>query len=254
MDSDSTTDGAIIITGSSRGIGAAAARQAARRGHPVCINYKNSRDEAEAVAQTIRNDGGAALVVQGDMASEADIVRMFKTCDEEFGALFGLINNAGIVGPVSRVEDLKAEALQEILSINVAGCFLCAREAVRRMSTVKGGKGGVIVNVSSRAARLGGPGEWVHYAASKGAVDGLTIGLAKEVATEGIRVNAVSPGLIDTEIHERAGVGDRIERLTPGVPMQRVGTADEVAETIMWLMSDAASYLTGVTVDVSGGR
>jgi NAD(P)-dependent dehydrogenase (short-subunit alcohol dehydrogenase family) len=246
--------GAVIITGSSRGIGAATATLIASRGHPVCINHRDSAADADAIAHTIEAAGGRTIVVQGDMGNDDDVVRLFETCDRELGTLGGLVANAGIVGPVSRVDALDRAALDHVLAVNVAGVFACAREAVRRLSTRHGGKGGAIVNVSSRAAALGGPGEWVHYAASKAAVDTLTLGLAKEVGGEGIRVNAVNPGLIDTEIHERAGVGDRIERLVGGVPMGRVGTADEVAEAIAWLMSDAASYITGVCVDISGGR
>jgi NAD(P)-dependent dehydrogenase (short-subunit alcohol dehydrogenase family) len=246
--------GAVIVTGSSRGIGAATAKLAAARGHAVCINHRSSAADAEAVADAITAAGGRAIVVQGDMGRDDDVVRLFETCDRELGRLSGLVANAGIVGPVSRVDALDRAALDEVLAINVAGVFACAREAVRRLSTRHGGRGGAIVNVSSRAAKLGGPGEWVHYAASKAAVDTLTIGLAKEVGSEGVRVNAVSPGLIDTEIHARAGVGDRLERLLAGVPMGRVGTADEVAEAIVWLMSDAASYVTGSCIDISGGR
>ncbi len=244
----------LIVTGASRGIGAATARQAAAAGYAVCVNYRASAAEAEEVVHDIGNAGGTALAVQADMASEDDIVRLFETSDKELGALCGLVNNAGIVGPVARVDEIDRAALDEVLNVNVASVFLCSREAIRRLSTHHGGKGGAIVNVSSRASELGGPNEWVHYAASKGAIDTFTIGLAKEVAAEGIRVNAVNPGLIETEIHERAGVGDRLERLVTGVPMQRTGTADEVAATIIWLLSDAASYVSGALVPVGGGR
>jgi len=244
----------IIVTGASRGIGAATARLAARRGHPVLLNYRTGAAEAEHLATRIAEDGGTAHAMQGDMSVEADIIAMFEACDGAFGPLGGLVNNAGITGPIGRVENLERDVLQGVLAVNVIGPMLCAREAVRRMSTAHGGPGGAIVNVSSRASELGGPNELVHYAASKGAIDSFTIGLAKEVAGEGIRVNAVNPGLIDTEIHAKAGSPDRLERLVPGVPMARVGSADEVAETILWLMSDAASYVTGVTVPISGGR
>ena len=244
----------IIVTGASRGIGAATARLAARRGHPVLLNYRTGAAEAEGLAARISEDGGTAQVMQGDMSVEADIIAMFEACDSAFGPLGGLVNNAGITGPVGRIENLERDVLQDVLAVNVIGPMLCAREAVRRMSTAHGGPGGVIVNVSSRASELGGPNELVHYAASKGAIDSFTIGLAKEVAGEGIRVNAVNPGLIDTEIHAKAGSPDRLERLVPGVPMARVGSAEEVAETILWLMSDAASYVTGITVPISGGR
>lgn len=245
---------AVLITGASRGIGAATARLAARNGHPVCINYRTGGKQADEIARGIEADGGRAVTVMADMAKEVDIHRMFETCDEAFGPLGGLVNNAGITGHISRVEDIDHDTLEHLLAVNVIGPFLCAREAVKRMSTGHGGNGGTIVNVSSRASELGGPNEFVHYAASKGAIDSFTFGLAKEVAGEGIRVNAVNPGLIDTEIHARAGSPDRLERLLPGVPMARIGSADEVAETILWLMSDAASYVTGITVPISGGR
>ena len=245
---------ALIVTGSSRGIGAATARVAAARGWPVCINYRSGKAEAETVAHDVEKAGGKAIVVAGDMAREDDILTLFETCDRELGTLGGLVNNAGITGPITRVEDISAAILHEVINLNTIGAYLCGREAVKRLSTARGGPGGAIVNVSSRASGLGSPNEWVHYAASKGAIDSFTIGLSKEVAPEGIRVNAVTPGLIETDIHEKAGVGDRLARLVPGVPMKRTGTAEEVAETIVWLLSDHASYVTGAILPVGGGR
>jgi NAD(P)-dependent dehydrogenase (short-subunit alcohol dehydrogenase family) len=243
----------IIITGSSRGIGAATARLAGRRGYAICVNYRTEKTQAEAVAHDIEASGSKAIVVQGDMAVEDDIVRLFETCDRELGTLDGLVNNAGITGRTCRVDEIDAGTLEAVMALNVTGCFLCAREAVRRMSTRHGGRGGAIVNLSSRASELGVPGAWVHYAASKGAIDTFTVGLAKEVAGEGIRVNAVNPGLIDTEIHLAAG-GNRLQELGPSVPMGRIGTADEVAEAIMWLMSDGAGYIVGARLPIGGGR
>ena len=244
----------LIVTGSSRGVGAATARLAATRGFAVCVNSASSAEAAEQLACSINREGGHAIAVRGDVTREEDVLALFETVDRELGPITALVNNAGITGPVCHVADISREALERVLAVNVIGSFLCAREAVRRMSTARGGKGGAIVNVSSRAAVLGGSNEWVHYAASKGAIDSLTIGLSREVAAEGIRVNAVGPGLIDTEIHARAGTPERLQRLLPGVPMERVGSAEEVAEVILWLLSDAASYVTGVNVPISGGR
>jgi NAD(P)-dependent dehydrogenase (short-subunit alcohol dehydrogenase family) len=242
--------GVMIVTGAGRGIGAATARLAGQRGYAVAVNYRTAQQQAEALAVEIESAGGRAIVVQGDVAEEADVVRLFRIVDDVLGPVTALVNNAGITGPVRKVADIDLPTLRGVFDINVIGCFLCAREAVRRMSTERGGRGGAIVNVSSRASGLGSGGEFIHYAASKGAVDSFTIGLAREVAREGIRVNAVNPGLIDTEIHE----GDRLARIAPSVPMARAGTAGEVAEAVLWLLSDAASYVTGTFVHVSGGR
>ena len=245
---------ALVITGGSRGIGAATARLAARRGYDVCFNYRAKREAADKVVAAIEQSGGRALAVQGNVAEEADVVGLFDAAEQAFGKIRGLVNNAGIVGPSSPAADVPLAALRELFEVNVLGAFLAAREAVRRMSTARGGAGGSIVNLSSMAAFLGGAGEFVHYAASKGAIETLTIGLSREVAREGIRVNAVAPGLIDTEIHASAGMPDRVEKLGPMVPMGRGGTADEVAEAILWLLSDASSYVSGTTLRVSGGR
>jgi NAD(P)-dependent dehydrogenase (short-subunit alcohol dehydrogenase family) len=246
--------GTLVVTGGSRGIGAAVARLAAARGYAVCVNYRSEREAADAVVGAIRAKGGKAVAVQGDVAREPDVVRLFDEAERALGPLAALVNNAGITGPAGRVAEVSHETLRRVLDINVIGAFLCAREAVKRMSTARGGKGGAIVNLSSMAAFLGGPGEWVHYAASKGAIESLTIGLSREVARDGIRVNAVAPGLIDTEIHAAAGFPDRVKELAASVPIGRGGTAEEVAEAILWLLSDAAAYVTGTSLRVSGGR
>jgi len=246
--------GTLVITGGSRGIGAATARLAAARGYAVCINYRSDAKAARGVVDAIESAGGRAHAVRGNVADEADVVRLFDESQRAFGPPTGLVNNAGVVGPANRVADVPLSTLREVFDINILGAFLAAREAVRRMSTARGGKGGSIVNLSSMASFLGSPGEFVHYAASKGAIETFTIGLSREVAREGIRVNAVAPGLIDTEIHAAAGFPDRVERLGPTVPMGRGGTADEVAEAILWLLSDAASYVNGTSLRVSGGR
>ena len=244
----------MIVTGGSRGIGAATARIAAARGYDVCVNYRQDAAAAASVVADIEKAGRRAIAVAGDMSSEKDVVNLFETSDAQLGPLKVLINNAGIVGAQSRVEDYTLERLQQMFAINITGAFLCVREAVRRMSTRNGGTGGAIVNVSSAAARLGAPNEYVDYAASKGAMDSMTIGLSKEVAAEGIRVNAVRPGLIYTDIHASGGEPGRVERLKEGVPMQRGGEADEVARVILWLASDESSYTTGSLVECSGGR
>jgi len=240
----------MLITGGGRGIGAATARLAAKQGYRVCVNYRADERSARELARQL---GHAAVAVQGDVSIEADVLRLFKEVDR-MGVLTVLVNNAGIVDRSSRVENLSAERIQRMLAVNVTGSFLCAREAVKRMSTKHGGKGGAIVNVSSMAAKFGGAGDYVDYAASKGAIDSLTVGLAKEVGAEGIRVNAVRPGVIRTEIHATSGDPGRVERIGASAPLQRGGDAEEVARAILWLASAEASYITGALLDVSGGR
>ncbi|GGF28501.1 glucose-1-dehydrogenase [Aliidongia dinghuensis] len=244
----------LIVTGASRGIGAAVARLAARDGWRVAVNFARDAAAANAVVAAIRAAGGTAEAIQGDVAREADILALFVEAERRLGPLGGLVNNAGITGGFARVEALTAEALSAVLALNVAGAVLCAREAVRRLSTRHGGPGGAIVNISSLAARTGGSGEWVHYAATKGAVDTFTIGLAREVAAEGVRVNAVAPGLIETDLHAANGAPDRPQRMAAGIPMQRAGTPDEVAAGVVWLLSPAASYTTGTILEIGGGR
>ena len=244
----------LLITGAGRGIGAATARLAARDGWAVVVNYAHDSAAAEAVAQAIRADGGSALALQADVADEAQVLRMFERIDVELGPITGLVNNAGVVDVTARLDEMSVARWRRMFDINVIGSLLCAREAVRRMSPRHGGSGGVIVNVSSAAARLGAPGQYLDYAAAKGAIDAFTIGLAKEVGAEGIRVNAVRPGLIETEIHASGGLPDRVRDLAHQVPMQRGGSADEVAQAIVWLLSPQASYTTMSLVDVSGGR
>ena len=244
----------ILITGGGRGIGAAIAVAAARAGYDVALSYKQDKGRAEKVVGEIKALGRKAFALQSDVAREDDVLALFARLDRELGPLNALVNNAGITGRAARVQEVDAAAVNEVLAANVTGSFLCAREAVKRMSTRQGGRGGAIVNISSAASRHGSPGEYVHYAASKGAIDTFTVGLAKEVTDDGIRVNAVRPGLIDTEIHASSGIPDRLARITPLVPMKRVGTADEVAAAVLWLLSDAASYITGAILDVSGGR
>ncbi|MDP3083183.1 MAG: SDR family oxidoreductase [Rubrivivax sp.] len=244
----------LLVTGGSRGIGAASARLAAQRGWDVAVNYTRDEAAAAAVADAVRAAGRRALAVRADVADEAQVLAMFAAIDRELGPLAGLVNNAGVVDRASRVDDMSAARLQRMFAVNVLGSMLCAREALRRMSTRHGGAGGAIVNLSSVAARLGAPGQYVDYAAAKGAIDTFTLGLAREVATEGVRVNAVRPGIIETEIHASGGEPDRAARMAPQVPMQRAGSADEVAQAIVWLLSDEASYTTGTVLDVSGGR
>lgn len=243
----------LVVTGASRGIGATTARLAAASGYLVCVNYHTNQTAAETVVADIAAHGGKAFTAQADVSREDDVVRLFETADRE-GRVAGLVNNAGILQRQMRVESMTASRIERILATNVVGAFLCAREAVRRMSTRAGGAGGAIVNVSSAAARLGSPGEYVDYAASKGAVDTLTIGLAHEVAGDGIRVNAVRPGFIYTEMHASGGEPDRVDRVKAHVPLKRGGTADEVARAILWLLSDEASFTTGAFIDVAGGR
>lgn len=246
--------GVLLITGAGRGIGAATATIAASRGYAVGVNYRVDRASAEAVVDAIRAAGGTAAAIQGDVAVEADVLRMFEQCEQALGPITALVNNAGVVDQKSRVEDYSAARLERMFAINVTGTILCAREAVRRMSTARGGAGGAIVNVSSVAAKLGSAGEYVDYAAAKAAVDTFTIGLAREVVSDGIRVNAVRPGIVRTEIHASGGQPDRLERIAPLVPMQRPGEPAEIAHAILWLLSDEASYVTGTLLDVSGGR
>ena len=244
----------LLVTGGGRGIGAATARLAARQGWAVAVNFAANSLAADEVVRDIREGGGSAITVQADVADETQVLRMFEKVDAKLGRLTGLVNNAGVVDVTARVDEMSATRWKRMFDINVLGSFLCAREAVRRMSPRHGGDGGAIVNVSSAASRLGSPGQYVDYAASKGAIDAFTIGLAKEVAAEGIRVNAVRPGLIETEIHASGGLPDRVNDLKHLVPMQRGGTADEVAQAIVWLLSPAASYTTMGLLDVSGGR
>lgn len=246
--------GSIIITGASRGIGAAIAVQAGQAGYEVCVNYHSNKEAADAVVGEIEKNGGKAIAVQGDVAKEEDICKIFKVVEEQLASLTALVNNAGIVGVATSVRDMSFERLQNMMATNVTGTILCAREAIKRMSPESGGLGGGIVNISSAAARLGSPHEYVDYAASKGAIDSFTIGLAKELADQKIRVNAVRPGVIYTDIHASGGEPNRVERVKGNVPMQRGGQPEEIADSVMWLLSDKASYVTGVLLDVSGGR
>jgi NAD(P)-dependent dehydrogenase (short-subunit alcohol dehydrogenase family) len=244
----------LLVTGGSRGIGAACALLAARQRWDVAVNYTRDEAAAQAVVRQVRTAGRRALAVQADVSDEAQVLAMFSQVDAELGPLNGLVNNAGVVDMAQRVDEMSVARWQRMFGINVIGSLLCAREAVKRMSKRHGGPGGAIVNMSSAAARLGSPGQYVDYAAAKGAIDSFTLGLAREVAAEGIRVNAVRPGLIETDIHASGGQPDRARQLAPQVPMQRTGSAEEVAQAIVWLLSDAASYTTGSVVDVTGGR
>ncbi|MEM9472785.1 MAG: SDR family oxidoreductase [Pseudomonadota bacterium] len=249
-----TTKGSVLVTGGSRGIGAACVRLLARDGYDVAINYARSADAADKLAAEVSEMGRQAIAIKADVGSQPDVTGMFSRIDSELPPLAGLVNNAGILFEKARLAEFDADRINETLRVNVTGSFLCAREAVRRMSTADGGSGGVIVNVSSAAARIGSPNEFIDYAASKGAIDAMTLGLSKEVAADGVRVNAVRPGLIHTDIHASSGQPDRVERLQGQVPMGRGGSAEEVAEAIVWLLSPAASYVNGVLLDVTGGR
>jgi len=247
-------DKVMLITGASRGIGAATAQLAARRGYAVCLNYRQRADAAEQLAQRIRQAGGRAITVAADVADEEQVAALFAAIDREFGRLDVLVNNAGMLERQMRLEEMDAARLQRVFATNVQGSFLCAREAIKRMSTAHGGRGGAIVNLSSVAARLGAPHEYIDYAAAKAAIDAMTIGLAKEVAAEGIRVNAVRPGIVYTDIHASGGEPDRVERVRASVPMARGGQPEEIAEAVLWLTSDQASYTSGALLDVAGGR
>jgi NAD(P)-dependent dehydrogenase (short-subunit alcohol dehydrogenase family) len=248
------TDPVVVVTGSSRGIGAATAKLLGERGYAVCVTYRSNEAAAREVLAGLEKSGVRAIAVQADVSEEADVIRLFERVDRELGRLTALVNNAAIVLPQARLEDMDAARINRMLATNVTGCFLCCREAVRRMSTKHGGKGGAIVNVSSTAARIGSPGEYIDYAASKGAVDTLTRGLALEVAGEGIRVNCVRPGYIYTDMHADGGEPGRVDRLASTVPLGRGGTPEEVAHAIRWLLSDEASYATGSFIDLAGGR
>ncbi|SFT42473.1 MULTISPECIES: SDR family oxidoreductase [Pseudomonas] len=244
----------MLITGASRGIGAATARLAAARGYAVCINYRQQQDAATQLVAEIRADGGEAFAIQADISDENQVAELFKQFDQQFSRLDVLVNNAGMLESQSRLEAIDGARLQRVFAANVYGSFYCARQAIQRMSTRRGGNGGAIINLSSIAAKLGAPEEYIDYAAAKGAIDSMTVGLAKELAADGIRVNAVRPGVIDTEIHASGGEPGRVERVSKSIPMQRGGQPEEIAEAILWLASDAASYTSGALLDVAGGR
>jgi len=246
--------GTLIVTGASRGIGAAVATLAGERGYAVAVNFATSEDEATKVVNAILAGGGRAAAIHADVSSESQIMQMFEAAEHDLGPIKALVNNAGVTGGFARVEEVSSAAIANVFAVNVSGTILCSREAVRRMSTRRGGTGGAIVNISSIAARTGAAGEWVHYAASKGAIDSFTIGLAREVATEGIRVNAVAPGLVDTGLHAANGEPGRLQRLMGTIPMGRPGMPHEVAEGVLWLLSPAASFTTGTILEIGGGR
>ena len=246
--------GTLIVTGASRGIGASIAQLAGECGYAVAVNFSTGAKEAQQVAGKIMAGGGRAVAIQCDVSRELDILRLFETAERELGPIKALVNNAGVTGGFARVDEVSSAAIANVMAVNVAGTILCSREAVRRMSTRHGGLGGVIVNISSIAARTGAAGEWVHYAASKGAIDSFTMGLAREVATEGIRVNAVAPGLVETGLHAANGEPDRLQRLAGTIPMGRPGMPSEVAEGVLWLLSPAASFTTGAILEIGGGR
>jgi NAD(P)-dependent dehydrogenase (short-subunit alcohol dehydrogenase family) len=250
----SESGGTLIVTGGGRGIGAATARLAAMRGYAIAVNYAENAATASAVVREIQQENGRAVAIRADISQEKEVVQLFETAERTLGRVSALVNNAGITGGFSRLEDLSAATLERVLAVNVTGAMLCAREAVRRMSKRRGGAGGTIVNISSRAAQLGSAGEWIHYAVTKGAIDTLTLGLAREVANEEIRVNAVAPGLVDTDIHAAAGEPGRPERMAAGIPLGRAGTPEEIAEAVVWLLSPGAAYVTGAILSVSGGR
>ena len=246
--------GTLLVTGGSRGIGAATCRLGAKQGYAVAVNYHTHQHAAQALVEEIQQSGGRATAIRADIGREADILTLFQRAEEQLGPLSALVNNAAITGGFARVESVDSAMLERLTAVNVTGALLCSREAVRRLSTARGGKGGAIVNISSRAARLGSPGEWIHYAMTKGAIDTLTVGLAREVAQEGIRVNAVAPGLVQTDIHTDAGDPGRPARLAQTIPLGRAGTPEEIAEGVIWLLSPAASYVTGTILDIGGGR
>jgi NAD(P)-dependent dehydrogenase (short-subunit alcohol dehydrogenase family) len=244
----------VIVTGASSGIGAAIAGLVGANGIPVAVNFKTNETAAAQVVREIESSGGRAVAIRCDVSREEEIIQLFETAERELGKIGGLVNNAAVTGGFTRVEDLRADAIAQVLAVNVAGTMLCSREAVRRMSVRNGGMGGSIVNITSVSARTGGAEDWVHYAASKGAINTFTIGLAREVAAEGIRVNVVAPGLIDTPLHAANGMPDRMDRMAPSIPMKRFGTTREVAEGVAWLLSSAASYTTGSILEIGGGR
>jgi NAD(P)-dependent dehydrogenase (short-subunit alcohol dehydrogenase family) len=250
----SVTSGTLIVTGGGRGIGAAVARLAARHGYAVAVNFVTNEEAASSVVREIERNNGRASAIRADVSKELQVVQLFENAQRDLGQVVALVNNAGITGGFSRLEDLQAATFERVLAVNVTGALLCAREAVRRMSKRGGAAGGAIVNISSRAAQLGSPGEWIHYAMTKGAIDTLTLGLAREVASEGIRVNAVAPGLVETDIHAAAGDPDRPQRMAPGIPLGRGAKAEEIADAVVWLLSPAAAYITGAILPVSGGR